>query len=735
MPEITFLNNTTAKETINAELNLVLQNIKNGDYSKYRDELAQIKDDKNRKDYKAYKVPGFMVSGLFEEGKKASNLVNHSGFIAMDFDDLKDQIRHAKEELYADDYTYCGFESISGNGLCIIVKIDPKKHLESFLGLEKYYYKKYGLQVDQATKNVNRIRFVSHDPNMQFNPKSKIFKEYIEKRKGRPVKIKPVVAGKNDVEYIIGQIEAQRVDLTQDYQTWLEIGMALNSEFGERGLDYFQRVSQFYSDYDPDKTEKKYRSFGKSNGGIKIATFFHYAKQAGLDIITPKSKLIATIASYAKKGRRTAHQAIDQLEKMDGIDPAESTEIVNKIFTGEAPDIIKDDEDLVFQIEEFIRREYKIRYNEVTNKYEINGIPMTDRDTNTVFLTVKKVIPKASKDLVISCIDSDLTPVYNPIKEFFSQNSKINETGLIRTLADTITTPTGKVGDSPYPDFAYYFIRKWMIGAVAMWHKHHSPLMLVLAGEIQNTGKTHWFRYLLPDKLQPYFGEAELTGDKDENLLMCSKMILLNDEMSNKSRKDITMVKKLCSAQWFNIRKPYGRLAEDIRRIAALAGTSNPTEILSDPTGNRRIIPIEVLAINHEKYNNIDKVALWIEAYHAFKSGEEFQLTKHDIEILGSQTQNFEESSPEADLIMKFFYPADTNRSTKEMTATEIKDHIESRSQQRLSIRKVGMELKRLGYKKRGLRVNGVMKQIYDVSEILNPHNVSSNINNDVAPF
>src|SRR5690625_766885 len=121
-----------------------------------------------------------------------------------------------------------------------------------------------------------------------------------------------------------------------------------------------------------------------------------------------------------------------------------------------------------------------------------------------------------------------------------------------------------------------------------------SLLKSVLAGSKQNTGKTHTLRYILPDELQPYFGESELTGDKDENLLMCNKAIILNDEMSNKSKRDLTVMKKLCSVQWFNLRRPYGKSNEDIRRIAALCGTSNDMQILSDPTGNRRIIPIEV---------------------------------------------------------------------------------------------------------------------------------------------
>jgi predicted P-loop ATPase len=361
-----------------------------------------------------------------------------------------------------------------------------------------------------------------------------------------------------------------------------------------------------------------------------------------------------------------------------------------------------------------LKREYRIKYNEVTLKYEQDGKPLTDRDFNSIFVAIKKVVSKASKDLVMSCIDSDITPVVNPVKDFFQRNRHESE-GHIKALAETIDTPTGFRDDNFFPEYAYYFIRKWMIGAVAMWHKKHSPLMLVLAGAKQNTGKSHWFRYLLPDQLQPYYAESELTGDKDENLLMCNKILIMNDEMSNKSRKDITVMKQLCSKKWFNLRKPYGRLSEDFLRIAALAGTSNNIEILSDPTGNRRIIPIEVNAISHEKYNAIDKVALWMEAYKAFKDGEGYELTNEDIARLGQNTNEFEEASLERELVMKYFSKPDGSRAASAFTPSEIKAYIEVRTNQRLSLIKLGMELKKLGFEQRRVQIDGNVKRIYDV--------------------
>lgn len=711
MIQVSFYETVKNKSGVEVPLNQILEAIRHG---KWESRVAKYRDTRDS-DIKL-SLPAFTVSGTFPNSRKASELGDHSGFIAMDFDDI-DNLPALIENLQKDPYTYCLFKSVSGDGLCAIIKIDPKKHADAFVGLERYYLSAYSVGVDPSCKDTSRCRFISHDPDLFLNYESKLFSDYVEKPKGRKPTIKPTFATGDDIEYVIKQIEAKRMDLTTDYHTWVELGFALYSQYGDAGEEYFQRLSQFHPDYDERKTSIKYKSC-RDGSGITISTFFHHAKKNGLEIVTPQTRTIQRAATYARKGGRKAEQVITQLEEVDHIPPEKSKPVVQAIFDAkEAPDM-DDDEDVVGQVEDYLRRSRQIKYNEVSLKYQEKGKPMIDREMNSVYLDVKKVIPKASKDLVFSVIDSDRTPTVNPIHEFFKKNASRNPHNAIKTLAESIDSPTGLKDDNFSPTYAEDFIRKWMIGAVAMWHGKMSPLMLVLAGSVQNTGKTHFFRYLLPDDLQTYFGEAELTGDKDENLLMCSKALILNDEMSNKSKKDLTVMKKLCSVQWFNLRRPYGKSNEDIRRIAALCGTSNDMQILSDPTGNRRIIPIEVSSIDHEKYNAVDKVDLWMEAYHGWKGGEAWQLNSDDIKLLNDNTNEFEEPSAEAELLMRYFRKPKNGEMISELTNSEIKSIIETRSQQRLSPRKLGMELKALGYEQQTIWIDGKTKRIYKVVEI-----------------
>jgi hypothetical protein len=89
-----------------------------------------------------------------------------------------------------------------------------------------------------------------------------------------------------DVELVISRIESQQTDITANYSDWRDIGFALADEFGERGRSYFQRISRFYPGYSQAVCDKQYDNCLKSNGrGVTLKSFFHLAKQAGINII------------------------------------------------------------------------------------------------------------------------------------------------------------------------------------------------------------------------------------------------------------------------------------------------------------------------------------------------------------------------------------------------------------------------------------------------------------------
>jgi predicted P-loop ATPase len=221
----------------------------------------------------------------------------------------------------------------------------------------------------------------------------------------------------------------------------------------------------------------------------------------------------------------------------------------------------------------------------------------------------------------------------------------------------------------------------------------------------------------LPPELANYYGETKLDGGKDDEMLMCKKAILCDDEFGGKSKQEAKKLKELSSKQYFSIRKPYGKVHEDLMRIAVLCGTTNDEEIINDPTGNRRIIPVNVLSIDWEKYKLIDKRLLWMELYHLWQSvGDGWMLTDSDIEVLNSATTSNQQPSVEKEAILEFFEMPGNGSLDSWWTNTKIKDFIETRSRMQISSYKLGANLKSMGFVKKNIKIGGISTACYNIA-------------------
>ena len=89
----------------------------------------------------------------------------------------------------------------------------------------------------------------------------------------------------HDTELIIKRIESQCIDITANYNNWLNIGFALANEYNESGRSYYHRISRFHPNYYVIQCDQQFDKCLKSNGhGINIQTLYYIAKKAGINI-------------------------------------------------------------------------------------------------------------------------------------------------------------------------------------------------------------------------------------------------------------------------------------------------------------------------------------------------------------------------------------------------------------------------------------------------------------------
>jgi len=371
------------------------------------------------------------------------------------------------------------------------------------------------------------------------------------------------------------------------------------------------------------------------------------------------------------------------------------------------------------EVANFINNNFDIFVNEITGFLQIKteqvnectgvtfqrSLRMGERERNDIFLTTKKAFSSLSRELFEQIMNSSYIKRVNNAKDFL-KNLKWDGKDHLDLLVRSLKSSSG--GSAILEEnikFQTKMVKRWLLGFFQnIFSDEACPLMLVLSGK-GNTGKSYFFNHLLPKELNAdYTAFSVLDEGKDSELLMTQKMLIIDDEYGGKSKADAQKLKRMLSASTFDLRRPYGRENESIKRIAMLGGTTNEEEVLIDPTGNRRVIVLSIQeTMDWEMFDNIDKAQLFAQIKELYFEGETGNLTGAEIAELNNATEDVHTvSSQERELIMQYYdAPAAPGTFSAEYTNTEIRAYIEKHSGLKTSARKLGLELKALGYSKK----------------------------------
>jgi predicted P-loop ATPase len=641
---------------------------------------VRIAEDEPERKERKKKVPIVTLSGLFN-ARNANDLIEHSGFICIDID-AKDQVADVnREALKADKYIYAMHSSVSGDGGFIaLVKIDGNRHSDAFDGLQKHFLLTHGIVIDNSCKDVCRSRFVSYDPDVYVNRSAATFKQYIPKKeKPKPFR-NPTVVIESDFNAAVN--EAAYRNLFDAYPDYIRCAFALSHEFGIAGEHYFHTLVSSSGKYDANEAQKDYDracNRDKVSNPITIEWLRYHFKQNNIKWESEETEMAASIANYSDNPKQALKDAgielpdevIDSLKK-----PVKQTEI---------DQIIK-----LIHVE-------KVRFNTITRSYEIGNEDLNDRTLSKVYTKVWQLIDeKISKDKVWTLIQNrDVTPAYNPILDWFEKNKDLKCGNEFDELVSCFDAPHFMDGKH-ITDYLETFLKKWLLGLIGSAHGTYSLMILVLIGE-QGTNKTRFFRNLLPSELKAYYAESNLDEGKDSEILMCKKWLIVDDEFGGKSKRDATKLKRLTSQQTFSVRMPYGRLSEDLTRLAVLGGTSNEQEVINDPTGNRRIIPINIHGFDFERYDKIDKNKLFVSLYKEWQENKDgWFLDKLEIDVLNAATILNTEQTNEEELLPEIIYSSSEIKSASEIESELVRKYPHLRT----NLKKVGSAMRKLGYEK-----------------------------------
>lgn len=599
-------------------------------------------------------------SAVMNDGSKhEDNIKSMNGLIVIDVDTEVNGT--LVQTLRADQYTRVLHRSFGGDGVCIFVRINQLKDFrDSFEGLAQYYLDNYGVKVDASCSNPNRLRYMSYDIDLFENDKSKVFTHKAKKKEPKPAELNYIFA-QDDFDFILEQIKEKHVDLCdEDYSRYVKIGMGLANKFGEAGREKYHFICSFGSKYNPKDTDRDYNGFVKSNSGkCSIASLYYYAKEAGLELYSKKTKQIINRVKIAKsQGSPTVESVKTSMLNIHDVEVNGSDiQLIKDLIESKIDYSVNAnaEQSKMEQLENFIIGNFQPVRDFIGGHIYLNGNdkPVNDQNKNDVYIACSKHLDFSVFNADVKMImNSSAVKEVNPVADFF-KNNKTNEVGLIEQYARCI---------QPEKDYNVWAFTKWMVGAVHNWTADFyedlvSPLTFVLTGEQHGTGKSSFFKNVLPPDLKKYFANNKLDiKEKDSVYNMATRLILFDDEFGGNAIKDVKNYKAISDITIITQRRPYGSTIEDFKRRASLCGASNELDILKDATGNRRILPAMVESIRYDEMKTIDTSKMWAEAYNLYINGFDWIIrTQEDIDYIKANTGENEEVDPIEEVFFNTF--------------------------------------------------------------------------------
>lgn len=142
-------------------------------------------------------------------------------------------------------------------------------------------------------------------------------------------------------------------------------------------------------------------------------------------------------------------------------------------------------------------------------------------------------------------------------------------------------------------------LRRWLLALTSQWMgwklRCANTLIPILVSPRQGFSKSTFCRMLMPPALDDYFTDKFDLYSKSHVEMKLGQFGLINlDEFDRYSQTATAILKNLVELQKLTVKKAYASYFQQMERIASFIGTSNQMELLTDSSGSRRFLCVEV---------------------------------------------------------------------------------------------------------------------------------------------
>ena len=372
---------------------------------------------------------------------------------------------------------------------------------------------------------------------------------------------------------------------------------------------------------------------------------------------------------------------------------------------------IKPSTEGMLAVELFLNENYRFRRNVLNGKVEFATIKaeyllsdfrsLTTEALNSIVLRAKRkeISESNPKSDIMEYIHSEEVSVFNPIEEFLNGLPAWNGQNHVASLFSRLPGVNSE---------QLSFLSVWLRSTVAHWLQmdtlHGNECVPTLIGA-QGCGKTTFLRRLLPVSLRQYYlDHLNLSNKFDKEMALTNNLLVNLDELEAIRPSQHAALKQTLSKSKVNGRPIYGCAQEDRLRFASFVATTNNPHPLTDATGSRRYICIQIPQGQYiDNVGEIDYEQLYAQVlYEVREQKAPYWFNNEEVARIQELNIGFMQKKDMADIVTTCFRKPEEGEAVKAMNCKQMLQVIQTEYpslvvNQSAKVH-LGLALKELGY-------------------------------------
>lgn len=328
---------------------------------------------------------------------------------------------------------------------------------------------------------------------------------------------------------------------------------------------------------------------------------------------------------------------------------------------------------LTEQVNSFLQRHYDFRYNLLTEETEFRPANSRGEAFHTIGKRELNTLCMEAHGEGIPCWDKDVSRYiystrigeYHPFRLYMDELPAWDGTDRLKALAL-------RVSDLPLWVRGFHV---WMLGLASQWlgmeDVHANSLAPILISSEQGRQKSTFCKSLMPPSLQRYYkDDLKLTAQGHPERLLAEMGLINMDEFDRFGAEKMPVLKNLMQMSSLNICKAYQRNFRNLPRIASFIGTSNRYDLLTDPTGSRRFLCVEVQKVID--CTGMEHEQIFAQLKAELLAGKRSWFNKSEERALQAHNASFHQASTAEDLFHRYFRAVVPGEKSLDLTAADI---------------------------------------------------------------